>query len=85
MQVIKEHPNMVLKEDNFACVRINWNDKVVNMKEISDELNIGLDSMVFFDDDPVNIEYVKANLPDIQSVEIHPSDPAITILNFLNQ
>ena len=50
---------MVLKEDNFACVRINWNDKVVNMKEISDELNIGLDSMVFIDDDPVNIEYVR--------------------------
>ena len=60
---------MVLKEDNFACVRINWNDKVVNMKEISDELNIGLDSMVFFDDDPVNIEYVKSNLPDILSVQ----------------
>ena len=40
IQVIKDHPNMVLKEDNFACVRINWNDKVVNMKEISDELNI---------------------------------------------
>jgi len=73
IQVIKEHPNMVLKEDNFVCVRINWNDKVVNMKEISDELNIGLDSMVFFDDDPVNIEYVKSNLPDILSVGIHPS------------
>ena len=77
---------MVLKEDNFACVRINWNDKVVtNMKEISDELNIGLDSMVFFDDDPVNIEYVKSNLPDILSVGIHPDPSAITILNFLNQ
>ena len=37
IHVIKEHPNMILKEDNFACVRINWNDKVVNMKEISDE------------------------------------------------
>ena len=46
---------MVLKQDNFACVRINWNDKVKNMKEISDELNIGLDSMVFVDDDPDNI------------------------------
>ena len=74
MQIIKEHPNMVLKEDNFVCVRINWNDKVVNMKEISDELNIGLDSMVFFDDDPVNREYVKSNLPEIQTVDI--SDPS---------
>ena len=74
MQIIKEHPNMVLKEDNFTCIRINWNDKAVNMKEISDELNIGLDSMVFFDDDPVNREYVKSNLPEIQTVEI--SDPS---------
>ena len=74
MQIIKDHPNMVLKEDNFVCIRINWNDKVVNMKEISDELNIGLDSMVFFDDDPVNREYVKSNLPEIQTIDI--SDPS---------
>ena len=74
MQIIKEHPNMILREDNFVCTRINWNDKVVNMKEISDELNIGLDSMVFFDDDPINREYVKSNLPEIQTVDI--SDPS---------
>ena len=70
IQVIKEHPNMVLKEDNFACVRINWNDKLVNMKEISDELNIGLDSIVFVDDDPVNIEYVRSNLPEIGAIQM---------------
>jgi len=73
IQVIKEHPNMILKEDNFACVRINWNDKVANMKEISDELNIGLDSMVFVDDDPVNIEYVKSNIPEVVSIQM-PAD-----------
>ena len=73
IQVIKEHTNMILKEDNFACVRINWNDKVVNMKEISDELNIGLDSMVFVDDDPVNIEYVRSNLPEVASIQM-PAD-----------
>ena len=37
IQVIKEHPNMILKEDNFACFRINWNDKVINVKEIAEE------------------------------------------------
>ena len=73
IHVIKEHPNMILKEDNFACVRINWNDKVVNMKEISDELNIGLDSMVFVDDDPINIEYVRSNLPEVVSIQM-PAD-----------
>ena len=74
IQVIKEHPNMILKEDNFACVRINWNDKVANMKEISSELNIGLDSMVFIDDDPVNIEYVRSNLPEIESIQMSADD-----------
>ena len=61
---------MILKEDNFACVRINWNDKVENMKEISDELNIGLDSVVFVDDDPVNIEYMRAKLPEVESIQM---------------
>jgi len=84
IQIIKEHPNMVLKEDNFACVRINWNDKAVNMKEISDELNIGPDSMVFFDDDPVNIEYVKSNFPEIQTVEISDPSNSSKILKSMN-
>ena len=84
MQIIKEHPNMVLKEDNFTCIRINWNDKAVNMREISDELNIGLDSMVFFDDDPVNREYVKSNLPEIQTVEISDPSNSSKILKSMN-
>ena len=84
MQIIKDHPNMVLKEDNFVCIRINWNDKVVNMKEISDELNIGLDSMVFFDDDPVNREYVKSNLPEIQTIDISDPSNSSKILKSIN-
>ena len=84
MQIIKDHPNMVLKEDNFVCIRINWNDKVVNMKEISDELNIGLDSMVFFDDDPVNREYVRSNLPEIQTVDISDPSNSSKILKSMN-
>ena len=84
IQIIKEHPNMILKEDNFACVRINWNDKVVNMKEISDELNIGLDSMVFFDDDPVNIEYVKSNIPSIETVMVSDPSNSCEIIKSMN-
>ena len=84
IQIIKEHPNMILKEDNFACVRINWNDKVVNMKEISDELNIGLDSMVFFDDDPVNIEYVKSSIPSIETVLVSDPSNSCEIIKSMN-
>ena len=73
MEVIKKHPSMILREDNFACMKINWNDKVTNLQEISKELNIGLDSMVFFDDDLINQEFVKTSLPEVLVAEL-PND-----------
>lgn len=76
MQIIKEHPYMVLKEEHFSSVRINWNDKVSNIKEIAKELNIGLDSLVFLDDDKVNQEFVKFVLPEVLVPEI-PEDPSL--------
>jgi FkbH-like protein len=75
MEVIKNHPNMVLSEENFACMKINWNDKFSNMQEISNELNIGLESMVFFDDDPVNRELIRSTIPQVLTPEI-PEDPS---------
>lgn len=75
MKVIKEHPHMVLKEEDFACLKINWNDKIANMKDIAKELNIGLDSMVFFDDDPVNRELIKMSIPEIKTIDL-PQDPS---------
>jgi len=48
MKVIREHPDMILREEHFSCFRINWKDKVTNIKEIASEINIGLDSIVFF-------------------------------------
>ena len=73
IQVINEHPNMILRKEDFSSIMINWNDKVSNMYEIAQELNIGLDSIVFFDDDPVNRELMRTSLPDILTVEL-PKD-----------
>ena len=75
MKVIREHPNMILREENFACLKINWNDKVINLKEISKEVNIGLDSIVFFDDDEINRDFVRSVLPEVLTVEM-PNDPS---------
>jgi len=75
IQVIRKHPHMILKEEDFASMKINWNDKVSNMKSISEELNIGTDSFVFFDDDPINREFVKENMPEITVPEL-PHDPS---------
>ena len=74
LQVIKEHPHMILRENNFSSMKINWNDKVSNMKEIANDINIGLDSMVFFDDDLGNQEYVQKSLKQV-FVPKMPHDP----------
>jgi FkbH-like protein len=85
LEVIRKHPHMVLREENFASIRINWNDKVSNMKEIAEELNIGLDSIAYFDDDPVNREFMTMNLPEVLTVDL-PSDSAFyaSILHNIN-
>jgi FkbH-like protein len=75
MNVIENHPHMVLKKDDFSCIVINWGDKVQNMHEIAKQLNISLDSFVFFDDDALNREYVRRELPQVHVPEIS-SDPS---------
>lgn len=70
----QSHPSMVLKRDDFSAVRINWQDKVTNLHEIAEELNIGLDSMVFLDDNPTERELVKQLLPQVEVPEF-PDKP----------
>ena len=85
MNVIKEHPNMILREKNFASIKINWNDKAENLKQIANEINIGLNSIVFFDDDKLNQERIKHEFPEVLTVELS-SDPSYfsAILKDLN-
>jgi FkbH-like protein len=83
IKVIREHPHMILKEEHFAAMRINWNDKVSNMKEIVKEINIGSDSLVFIDDDPVNREFVKSMFPEILVVNLS-NDPSSYVLKIEN-
>lgn len=73
-EVFARNQHMILKEDHFAAVRINWQDKATNIMEIADELNIGLDSMVFLDDDPVNRGLVRKMLPQVFVPEL-PENP----------
>ncbi len=71
MKVFREHSEMLLKEENVACFVVNWNDKPCNMRKISKELNIELDSMVFVDDSPEEIAAVKAVLPEVLSIRFY--------------
>lgn len=81
-EVIRNHSNMILKENNFAAARINWNDKAQNLRELAEELNIGLDSMVFLDDDPTNRGLVRTLLPEVETPDL-PTDPS-QYAGFLN-
>ena len=71
----REHPHSVLKEDDFAAVRANWLPKPQNVADIARELNIGMDSMVFIDDNPIEREAVKAACPGVE-VPDFPKDTA---------
>jgi FkbH-like protein len=74
MEALESHPGMLLRLKNFAALRINWNDKSQNLREISAELNIGIDSLAFMDDNPVEREQVRAALPEVTVIDM-PDDP----------
>ncbi|MBO4918264.1 MAG: HAD-IIIC family phosphatase [Bacteroidales bacterium] len=63
LDALDNNPFMILKKGDFSSWRINWKDKVTNIREIAEELNIGLDSMVFIDDNPSERELVRQVLP----------------------
>ena len=65
INVIEKHPDMILRKNNFAVLKINWEDKARNMIELASELNVGLDSFVFIDDDSFQRENIKNRFPEI--------------------
>ena len=65
LEAWENNPHMVLKREHFSAMRINWQDKASNLRELAGELNIGLDSMVFIDDNPTERELVKQLLPEV--------------------
>lgn len=69
LRVFHKHSGMVLKKAHIACFKVNWNDKPTNIKLISDELNIGINSMVFIDDSLFEIEAAKSFLPDLTTIQ----------------
>lgn len=71
----ERHPETVLKLDDFAVFLANWEDKAANMRAIAARLNIGLDALVFFDDNPAERARVRQALPQVAVPEV-PEDPA---------
>jgi FkbH-like protein len=74
MEGIEQHPGMLLRAKHFASVRINWRDKSRNLREIAEELNLGIDALAFLDDNPFEREQVRAALPEVTVIDL-PKDP----------
>lgn len=72
----EKHPEMVLRLDDFALFVANWQDKASNIRFIQQTLNIGMDSIVFLDDNPFERGVVRSLIPDITVPEL-PDDPAL--------
>jgi FkbH-like protein len=75
-EALNHHPGMKLKPEHFAAMRINWEEKSVNLCEIASELNIGLDAVAFLDDNPVERRHVRGSLPEVWVVDL-PNDPML--------
>jgi FkbH-like protein len=72
----REHPDMILKEEDFAAFQANWIDKAANLRAIAEALNIGLDALVLLDDNPAERLQVRDALPLVAAPEL-PDDPAL--------
>jgi len=68
--VIDNHPYMVLRRQHFAAHAINWNDKASNLQALADELNIGVDSMIMIDDNPVECELIHQQCPQCLVIQL---------------
>jgi FkbH-like protein len=69
-EVLKSHPDMILRDENIVIKKINWNNKLLNLKSIAEDLNIGLDSLVFIDDSSFEVELIRRELPDIKVFQV---------------
>ena len=75
MEAFDHHPDMVLSAEDIAVFKVNWDNKVENIRQIQAQLNIGFDSMVFLDDNPFERNMVREGVPAIVVPEL-PVDPA---------
>jgi FkbH-like protein len=75
LEVLETHPHSVLRKEHFAAMRINWVDKASNIRGLARELNIGLDSLVFLDDNPAEIAQVTQDVPEVLTYQLPREEP----------
>jgi FkbH-like protein len=82
LEPFDRHQDMVLRRGDFASFLANWNDKATNIKAIAAELNVGMDALVFVDDNPAERALVRQELPMVAVPEV--TDDPITFISALS-
>ena len=82
-EVFDKHPGMKIKREHIAAYQINWNPKPGNLVTLSQELNLGLNSMVFIDDSEFEIEQTTLGCPDVLSLALPENEPG-SFRGFIN-
>ncbi len=70
LEVFEKRKDFALQEANILIKKINWQDKVSNLQAIAEELNIGIDSLVFVDDSSFEINHVNQSLPEVKTIQV---------------
>jgi FkbH-like protein len=73
LDVLRNHKDMILKEEHIVIKKVNWVDKASNLRAIASELNIGIDSLVFVDDSNFEINLIKEQIPEILTIQVPTS------------
>jgi FkbH-like protein len=72
-EVFDKHPGMKIRKDDLVAWRVNWQEKATNLKEMASELDLGIESFVFWDDNPLEREKIRQSLPEVTTPEL-PQD-----------
>lgn len=75
------HPDGTLRPDDFIVIKANWNPKSQNIQEIADELNVGVDSLVFIDDNPAERAIINQYIPNVCTPDIQRPEKYVEIID----
>lgn len=70
LHVLNTHPEILIKQNHLAAWQINWDDKATNLRRLAEELNIGLDSIVFVDDSDFEVNWIHEQLPEVSVIHL---------------
>ena len=88
LDVFKNHKSMILNIKDITAYKINWKSKSLNIREMANELGLGLDSFVFWDDNPIERAKMMKEIPEVTTINadenIHDWPSKLEKLNFLS-